>query len=223
MGTEQDEEEIEYGKWNITDAKAFLEEEKRLPHPKNVAEIWPHWSEGRPTKLRRRVESPPFTNGAVCHRYTEYYATVEYDWNSPHTWVALSKNYGLLPGTYTTHWSGVYRAFASDITIDRCCGKDPTGTLYIGRAGGGGRNWSILRNRIMSLAKRDHHATNNWSFSDLVQQKFPWNSLAVEWAFTGQRLNYKGEPEAEAKLAEGLLLNCYKESYGELPPWNRRV
>jgi hypothetical protein len=33
--------------------------------------------------------------------------------------------------------------------IDRCCGKDPRGTLYLGLAGGRGRNWSILRTCIM--------------------------------------------------------------------------
>lgn len=65
-----------------------------------------------------------------------------------------------------------------------------------------------------------HHAFNHWHVSDLVREMFPWNSLAIEWSFTGRIVNYKGEAEAEAKRAEGFLLNSYNDSFGEYPPWN---
>jgi hypothetical protein len=57
---------------------------------------------------------------------------------------------------------------------------------------------------------------------DWVRQKYPWESLAVQWAFTGRSLNYKAEDVAEAEFAESFLLGCYNEAFGELPPWNLR-
>ena len=91
-------------------------------------------------------------------------------------------------------------------------------------AGTGARNWSILRTRIMAIIKRDHHATRNWTFSDLVQQKYPWNSLAIDWAYsTGKRFTYEGEPLAESVMAAGWLLACYNSSYGESPPRNQKI
>jgi hypothetical protein len=100
--------------------------------------------------------------------------------------------------------------------------EDPTGTLYVGLAGSRGRNWSILRTRIQSILKQNHHAIENWRYTDLMYEKYPWGSLAVEWAYTGKRLNYKGETVPEAIMAEGMLLSCYKDSYGELPPLNEK-
>jgi len=120
-------------------------------------------------------------------------------------------------------WSGVYRIFSPNTIIDRSCGKDPTGTLYLGLAGSGRKNWSILRNRINSIVKQKHHVFNHYQASELVRQKFPWTSLSVEWAFTGKILDHKGDPEAEAIRAEGFLLNSYNDSFGEYPPWNIRV
>ena len=130
---------------------------------------------------------------------------------------SLEKNKRFLPHSYTDEWSGVYRIFSPNTPIDRCCGKDPTGTLYIGLAGSRVRKWSILRTRISSILTGEHHAIKNRS--DLSRQRFPWGSLAVEWAYTGERKNYKGEFVAEAILAEGWLLACYKDLYGEYPPW----
>jgi len=50
----------------------------------------------------------------------------------------------------------------------------------------------------------------------MVRQKFPWDSLAVEWAFTtGDIADHKGERLPAAIIAEGFLLNSYNDSYGE--------
>jgi hypothetical protein len=215
---EENDEEIEYGKLYTSS----LEDESKLLPLKEAADIWPHWSEGVPTKLRRKLGSPSFVLGAVRHEYREHHETLEFKWNDVRKLSFLRRNYCHLPGNYTSEWSGVYRIFSPDTTIDRFCGKDPTGTLYLGRAGGVGRNWSILRTRIMAIAKGEHHATRSWDYSDVIRQKYPWDSLAIEWAYTGERTNYKGASVAAAPLAETWLLSCYNDSYGEFPPLNQK-
>ena len=92
----------------------------------------------------------------------------------------------------------------------------------MGQAGSRGRSWSILRTRIRSIVKGDHHAIGNWRDSNIARQKFPWDSLSVEWAFTGTLVDLKGDSSAEALLAETWLLGCYNDSYGEYPPWNQK-
>ena len=221
MWTDEDDkvdEEIKYGKWYRYTAKTTLAEEYKVHPPV----IWPHWSEGVPTKLRRKLGSDPFVHGTVHHRYVAYYVSVEFDWNAPVKLSLSENNYRSLPRNYRSELSGVYRIFSPNTTIDRSCGKDPTGTLYLGQAGSRGRSWSILRTRIMSIVKRGHHAISNWSYNKIAQQKFPWDSLAVQWAFTGKILDLKGESSAEALLAETWLLACYNDSYGEYPPWNQK-
>lgn len=223
MSTDEDEE-MEYGKWHVYTAESDREEETNLLPLKTAGDIWPHWSEGVPAKLRRKLGSPAFFKDGVSYKYREFYESLELKWNESRMLSALRDNYRLLPSVkYRREWSGVYRIFSPDTTIDRFCGADPTGTLYLGRAGNGGKNWSILRTRLMSIAKREHHATMHWvGFSNLVQEKYPWDTLAVEWAYTGERLDYQGEPRPVAIMAESWLLNCYNDSYGEFPPLNQK-
>jgi hypothetical protein len=220
--TEEDDVEIEYGKWHQFDAKTCLAEEHKVRPREANDDIWPHWSEGRPTFLRRNFYSDSFYNGRVHHRSRECYASLELKWSPAHALSFLRKNYRFLPGTHSREWSGVYRVFSPHTIIDRFCGKDPTGTLYLGLAGTGEMNWSILRNRIQSVVKKEHHATQNWMSSELISQKYPWESLHIEWAFTGERKNGKGELVPAATRAEGWLLWCYNDSYGEFPPLNQK-
>ena len=222
MSTEKDDKEIKYGDWNVYDAETVLAEEKRAIPLKELNDIWPNWSEGIPKKLRRTGWSSAFLLGRVRHHSRPHTDTLELSWNHAYTLSFLEDNRHLLPGNYTNQWSGVYRIFSPNTTIPRCCGEDPTGTLYLGRAGSRGRNWSILRTRIQSVLKQSHRAVTNWWLTDLMKQKYPWDSLALEWAYTGKRLNYKGEPVPEAIMAESWLLSCYKDSYGELPPLNEK-
>jgi len=219
--TQDDDQELEYGKWHVYTAKTTLAEEYKIHPPQKPENIWPHWSEGVPTKLRRAIGSPRFYLKGVHYRYREHIEFVKLDWNYPRPLSSLRKNYRLLPSSYRSEWSGVYRIFSPDTTIDRCCGRDPTGTLYIGQAGSRGRSWSILRTRIMAIARAEHHAIMNASFCELIQQTFPLDSLSIEWAYTGKKINRKGEEYAEATLAETWLLACYNNSYGEYPPWNQ--
>jgi hypothetical protein len=130
----------------------------------------------------------------------------------------MLNNTGYLP----SHSSGVYRIFVPNVTIDRCCGKDPTGTIYIGRAGNGSKNWSTLHTRIKSIITQDHHAIRNRGRAQLDQ--YPLKDMAVEWAYTNdQRVNRVGKPFVESVIGEYWLLTCYKDSFGELPPLNERT
>jgi len=215
-----DDEDIEYGKEYVHTAEKALEEERKL-YPAEHAEIWPHWGEGVPTKLRSKAWSPAFTIGTVHHRARLGSLRLELEWSKAHLLSALRGNYGLLPsGKYTNEWNGVYRIFVPDKTIGRLGGEDPTGTLYIGRAGSE-RGWSILRTRLMQVAKGEHRAVRGWTTSRSVQQKYPWECLAVQWAYTAHRLNYRGDSVPGAKLTETLLLRCYDDSFGEYPPMNQ--
>jgi hypothetical protein len=184
---EQDEDEIEYGKWiEHTAEEALAEARKALPPLKN---IWPHWNNGVPTKLRRYGYSGSFHTGIVHHRERLRSETMELQWRGSHTLTELAAEPHRLPG----HYSGVYRIFVPDTIIERCCSKDKTGTLYIGLAGTGTRNWSTLRTRIQAIVNQDHHATVHWKYNGALPSKFPWETLAIDWAYTEDRLNYKGK------------------------------
>jgi hypothetical protein len=138
------------------------------------------------------------------------------------TFIAAAKKNPLLPSNkYSDQWSGVYRIFVPNKIIDRFCGKDGTGTLYIGKSGTGRLSWSTLRTRIKEIAGGKHHATRGWS-SKVIQQKYPWEALATEWAYTEMRTNYKGEKIPAASLAETWLLRSYNDSFGEYPPLNQK-
>ena len=223
MQAKQDEDETEYGSWEFT-AKDILEEERKLFQPKAPEDIWPHWGQGVPTQLRRTLYSPAFTKNRVRHESRPSCDTLVFEWNRPRALSELKKSYNLLPSNSAkSQWSGVYRIFLPDTAIDRLCGKDPTGTLYLGLAGTGAKSWSILRNRLMAAAKHDHHATRQWAWNDAITQKFPEASLMVEWCYTAMRPNYRGDLIHEAVMAESWLLSCYRDSYGEFPPLNERA
>ena len=67
MWTEKDDKEIEYGKLYSYTAKETLAEEYKVHPP--VRNIWPHWSDGVPIKLRRQLGSPRFVVEKVRHEY----------------------------------------------------------------------------------------------------------------------------------------------------------
>ena len=182
----------------------------------DVGEIWPHWSEGVPKRLRLKVYDRELRQ--------EYYETLELKWRGGNRLSSLrGRSNSLLPSNkYGSEWSGVYRIFLPDTTIDRFCGKDPTGTLYIGLAGAGVMSRSILNTRIRSIIKKEHHATNAWRYNDEIRKKYPWDALAVGWAFTRVVLNAKSKNVGPMQ-AESWLLNCYNDSFGEYPPLNQKA
>lgn len=220
--TDQDDAEIGYCEEVSQDASSFLAEVKKLYPAHQAGEIWPHWSEGVPTKFRRVVFGDWFSSGAAQHRPTTFPLTLDLEWIGPYSLAQLKDEPRYLPGDYTSQWSGVYRIFARNSGIARCCGTDLTGTLYVGCAASRGRNWSILRTRIQAILSGRHHAMEKWGFSDVLRQKFPRELLAIEWAYTGSRVDYTGKSVPDVLLAEGWLLSSYNDSYGEYPPWNQK-
>jgi hypothetical protein len=75
----------------------------------------------------------------------------------------------------------------------------------------------------MAISKGEHHATRCWDYNAVIRTQYPWDSLAIEWAYTGKRKNHKGDSVAAAPLAETWLLSCYIDAYGELPLLNQKA
>lgn len=213
MWTEADDKEFKYGRKYCFTAKDTRVEEYKIRPP----DVWPVWNEGVPTKLRRRLGCDPFTFKENHHKYATYYVTLEFVWSSPHMFSELRGN----GYNYPNHSGGVYRVFAPNRVIERSCGSDLTGTLYLGRAGTG-RNWSNLRTRVKQIIRGGHHAVDNAHFHELIKRFYPEEALAVQWSYMGNRKTLKGEVEHSALLGETWLLACYRDSFGEYPPWNEK-
>jgi hypothetical protein len=114
--------------------------------------------------------------------------------------------------------SGVYRLIGlkdkTDVpepaTIDRICGRDQTGTLYIGSAD------RSLQRRLQQLSltlrrgrRGGHGAAGLLRSNSLLWKKFPSNRLAITWYYTEPYL-----------VAEHHLIVAYTDSFGEGPPLN---
>ena len=185
--------------------------------------IWPNWAEGRPSKFRWTYYWASFRLGRVHHRPNQRTEALELKWQRPVLLSSLQKQpKALLPSDHSYAWSGVYRIF-QPMAVPRFFGSDPTGTLYVGMAGTGKGNWSILRTRMREAATKTHHVTRQWSYGDdKLQSRYPWEDLYIEWAFTSVRRDTDGEEAPWANLAERWLLNTYRDSFGELPPLNER-
>jgi len=220
--TEQNDIEPEYGAWEFTLVGA-LEEEMKLNPPSPPPDSWPDWCEGVPTLMRRTGWCERYWKNGVSYRPRLCTDTIQLHWRSPRNLSELARDYSRLPHDTQSEWSGVYRVFVDGQPIDRLLRQDPTGTLYLGMAGHGKGNWSTLRTRIMDLAnRRSHQVGDRWLFSEQLAKRFPWNSLLIQWAFTERRINYVGEETSGARAAESHLLQCYRDSFGEFPPFNEK-
>jgi hypothetical protein len=90
------------------------------------------------------------------------------------------------------------------VTLNRVCGQDVTGTLYIGEAGS-------LHERLNQIRLSTHDGVKMLnSYSPL---KIPLNRLAIALLFTGR----------SHRSVEGDLNHAYIKSFGELPPLNHRI
>lgn len=222
MWTESNDIEAEYGAWEFTLAGA-LEEERKLNPPQLPPDVWQHWGDGVPSLLRRSGWCEGFTKNGVIHRSRPCTYKIELEWRKPRNLSSLADNKGHLPGLCTSEWCGVYRVFVEGQSIDRLLGKDPTGTLYLGLAGSGERSASIMRTRLMGLAtRRNHQVADRWIYNKGLAARFPWKTLMIEWAFTPPWMNERGEERSGAPPAEGNLLSCYRDAFGEYPPFNEK-
>jgi hypothetical protein len=118
---------------------------------------------------------------------------------------------------------GVYRLIALDdagkpASLDRVCGSDQTGTLYIGCEG---KNFAV-RSRLSKLVRslrdpggrvhnREHLAGYRLRTHQALSERFPVTHLALTWCYTEQQ---------NSKRAEEILLDAYFESFGDSPPLN---
>jgi hypothetical protein len=115
---------------------------------------------------------------------------------------------------------GVYRliALASEgdptkpAVLNRVCGQDLTGTLYIGEA-------KSLSNRLNQLRRsaRSHRPESSHGAIGMLRQipilDFPLNKLGVALLFTIQH----------TEMVERHLIHAYMNSFGDTPPLNYRL
>jgi hypothetical protein len=94
--------------------------------------------------------------------------------------------------------------------INRACGQDTTGTLYIGRGRPLGSRLHALR-RSLRRGSPEHGAPETLRYYARLNQNFPPNKLAIAVLRC-----------FKCEYAEGDLLDAYINSFGEIPPLNLR-
>lgn len=115
---------------------------------------------------------------------------------------------------------GVYRLIALEVAgdlqrpakLNRLCGQDPTGTLYIGEAS----NLSSRLNQLRRSARKYRSERSHGAISMLRQitrLDYPEEKLGVALMFTGRH----------TRSIERDLLNAYINSFGDTPPLNYRL
>jgi len=155
-------------------------------------------------------------DGKIVHWNTD----VPGMWVGPH---ALS-TVGSYISSFCKSLPGVYRLIALDenggaATLERMCGRDATGTLYIGMEGKTFSERSRLTKLVRSLRpprhgvvyNNEHKAGYRLRRHPVLSQRFPENKLAITWCYSDHPV-----------LAEGILLDAYFASFGDTPPLNRR-
>ncbi|MBM3527315.1 MAG: hypothetical protein FJX62_04430 [Alphaproteobacteria bacterium] len=143
-------------------------------------------------------------------------------WIGPHT----LKDVGSYVSKFCEPQAGIYRLIGLDnkgkpAALDRICGCDRTGTLYIGREG---KNFAV-RSRLSKLVRAlreprgssgvriyndEHNAGYRLRHHPMLSLRFPISKLALTWCYS-----------AESKEAERCLLDFYFWSFGDTPPLNR--
>jgi hypothetical protein len=151
-------------------------------------------------------------------------------WNEevPGIWCPLRtvKGVGSYIGKYVRPQGGVYRLIAladvelrTPMVINRVCGRDETGTLYIGVAA---RTLRLRLQQLMRSLRRppafrfrlkpEHHVGDMIRSNRLLEKMLPRECLAVTWAY-----------EKRPWTAEEELISQYLASFGELPPLNTMI
>jgi hypothetical protein len=112
---------------------------------------------------------------------------------------------------------GVYRLVGLEsesdlrkpVPLNRVCGQDISGTLYIGEAGSLNNRLNQLR-RTLLRKENSHNAASVLKHMHVLKSKFSPNKLAVAVMFTGRSTRY----------VENNLLEAYMNSFGDTPPLN---
>jgi hypothetical protein len=132
-------------------------------------------------------------------------------------------NYYLVDGGYFEKkhfgYTGVYRLFALDTegdisrpaTLNRVCGQDESGTLYIGESNDLGRRLNELRRSAGRRREGSHGAIA--MLRRITSLNYPVAKLGLAVLFTGLR----------TKAIERDLLWAYMNTFGDTPPLNYRL
>jgi hypothetical protein len=150
-------------------------------------------------------------------------------WNEeiPGVWCRLYRlnKVGSNIGSHIRAAAGVYRlvGLTDDLdatapaTLDRVCGRDQTGTLYIGHA-------RRLPNRLVPFVRslkpprgqrhrlNSEHPAGKRLLESILSNQFPTNRLAITWAY-----------DPLCGIMESILFGRYLSSFGETPPLNRQA
>lgn len=150
----------------------------------------------------------------VCHRSGK-----QVHWNEhiPGRW---KRHHSLKAKRRCQNSPGVYRLVAlsengEPAPLFRLCGKDLTGTLYIGAEGRTfalGSRVHALVNSLLPKRRGQHVAGLRLRRHATLSDLFPTHQLAVTWCYSQLPM-----------YAEGLLFETYFASFGDHPPLNFRV
>jgi hypothetical protein len=146
-------------------------------------------------------------DGTIAH----WNIDVPGEWVGPYTLEHL----GSYVSSFCRPEAGIYRLIGLNdagkpATLDRICGSDRTGTLYVGCEG---KNFAV-RNRLSKLVRSlragdgiyndEHNAGARLRRHPKLSERFPISKLAITWCYS-----------AECYLAERCLLDAYFASFGE--------
>jgi hypothetical protein len=164
--------------------------------------------------------------GTVCFHHNEPPESWPH-WNAdfPGIWSSLvrpDEAGSYIASFITSNCGGVYRLVGLanpgvnvPAKIDRVCGTDETGTLYIGRAYDQRALQTRLGNLFRTLRARKGFAYSGHSAAEFLRHhpqlsaRFPLDSLAVSWSY-----------DYNDAMAEQILFGRYVRSFGEAPPLN---
>jgi hypothetical protein len=115
-------------------------------------------------------------------------------------------------------YCGVYRmiGLAADddatkpATLNRVCGQDETGTLYIGRTRWLNERLNQLRRSLLSRHEDSHGAIGTLLEITKLKSRFPASRLAISILYTG----------IKPRFVEGTLIRAYMNTFGDTPPLN---
>ena len=113
------------------------------------------------------------------------------------------------PGVYILYALTSETGECAPTTINRFCGSDPEGILYIGETGRG-RPWTLVGG-LRGPNHRQHGAAARYHGYPIISERFPLTKLAIEFfPVTGE------EPWED----EDRRIKAFVQKYGEVPPLN---
>ena len=169
----------------------------------------------------------PVVNIGGLDAYTTAGKVVHWNVNVPGNWVGEHRleSVGSYIASFCEDQPGVYRLIGLDeagkpATLNRLCGCDKTGTLYIGAEGKTFADRSRLSRLVRSLRpprygpvfNDEHKAGRRLRAHPELNTRFPESRLALTWCYCRTPIP-----------AESALFETYFASFGDTPPLNFRM